>query len=453
MKQKPNILFICVDQMRFDCISALGHPVVQTPYLDDWIRTGVHFNAAYSGVPSCVPARMTMHTGLSADTHGFKKGDNTSPQHFEYTLAGEFAKAGYHTQAVGKMHLNPHRKLFGFHNVMLEDGYLLKHRRKGEAMVDDYVPWLRQKAGADADDMDHGMDANTSVITRPWHLSESQHFTNWTVSQSIEFLRKRDPEKPYFLFTSFSAPHPPLVPPQSYLEQYMRFEMPEPPIGEWADQEDVNRDGLNPRAFRGIVNPNMRKQALAGYYAMISHIDHQIGRLMIAMRDFGVINNTIVLFTSDHGDMMGDHQMFRKGLPYEGSAHVPLILKDPTGKLNLNSGSTVDAPVDLMDIMPTLLEAAEIPIPQTVEGKSVLALARHEQVPWRDYVYGQYDGGIFPNRFVTNGKEKFILLTKTGEEQFFDLTNDPYEKYNLINDSDWAGKISIWRNRLNNELK
>jgi arylsulfatase A-like enzyme len=376
------------------------------------------------------------------------------PWDYEHTLAGEFAKAGYYTQAVGKMHVTPNRKLCGFHNVILYDGYLKKHRRQGEAEIDDYMPWLKQRAGAEADIIDHGMDCNASIVARPWHLDESVHPTNWVVTQSIDFLRRRDPTMPFLLFMSFVAPHPPLIPPGHYLDMYLRENIPDSPVGDWAQLDDPDRHGLNPTAHGGIVaSRSMLRQAKAGYYGLITHIDHQIGRFMIAMQEFGVLNNTIVLFVSDHGDMLGDHNLYRKSLPYEGSVNIPFILHDPTRQLNLMHGGSVGEPVELMDIMPTLLDAAGIPIPDTVEGSSVLPLARGLKTEWRDYIHGEFAGPPMPNHFLTDGNEKYILAVKTGMEQLFDLRNDPQELRDLSTDPAYAGRLKLWRGRLAKEMK
>jgi arylsulfatase A-like enzyme len=425
---------------------------VQTPNLDHFAGMGVLFANAYTAFPSCIPARAAIHTGLSPYSHGKGGQNHRDTWDYDHLLAGEFAKAGYYAQAVGKMHVSPTRKLAGFHHVILHDGYWKRSRRTSEAETDDYLPWLRFHAGADVDMIDHGLDCNSSTMARPWHLPESLHPTNWVVTQSIDFLRRRDPTMPFFLFMSFVAPHPPLTPPQVYFDQYILADIPDSPIGEWADKVDVGRNGLNPVASKGIVGQARLQQAKAGYYGSITHIDHQIGRFRIAMQEFGVWQNTIVLFASDHGDMLGDHHLFRKGLPYEGSAKVPFILYDPTGLLRLKKGHVADEPVELMDIMPTLLEAAGIPIPTVLEGKSVLPLARGEQAPWRDYVHGEYSGGN-AHHYLTDGVEKYIHFVRKGVEQLFDLRRDPQELHNLVGDPAYEDQLHIWRRRLHDELE
>ncbi|GLX70437.1 arylsulfatase [Paenibacillus glycanilyticus] len=439
----------------------LGHPVIQTPNLDNLARGGVTFTNAYTATPSCVPARAAMMTGMKQRNHGRVGYKDKVPWNYEHTLAGEFAGAGYHTQCIGKMHVYPTRNLCGFHNVVLHDGYMHYNRDRSATtplgwwdQCDDYVNWLRDKAGARHDIMDHGLDCNSSTVARPWHLDESLHPTNWAVTQSIDFLRRRDPSKPFFLWTSFVRPHPPLDPPQAFLDLYEGIELPQPPIGDWADIHDRNREGLSPTTFRGIVHERMRQKALAAYYALITHIDNQIGRLLNALFEYGVRKNTIIMFTSDHGDLMGDHCLYQKRLPYEGSAKVPFLLNDPTGTLGLETGKMVDQVVELQDMMPTLLHSAGIAIPNSVDGMSVLPLSKSgEGSEWRPFIHGEHAMDELSYHYLTDGKQKYIWFSQTGEEQLFNLTEDPQELSNLANKPHHQELMGMWRSRLIGELQ
>ncbi|MUV36889.1 Arylsulfatase [Lentibacillus sp. JNUCC-1] len=457
---QPNILFINVDQMRADCLSIMGHPVVETPYLDQLARGGVLFDSAYSATPTCVPARAAIMTGMSQTSHGRVGYEDGIPWNYEHTLAGELADASYHTQCVGKMHVYPTRNLCGFHNVVLHDGYMHYNRYKqttpaGESFeaVDDYLAWLRNKVGADLDLLDMGLDCNSSVTARPWQLPEKYHPTNWVVSESIDFLRRRDPTKPFFLKMSFVRPHPPFDPPQTFFDQYINETLPDPVVGEWARDDDPYLAGLDPLTDHGLVPPKRLKRARAAYYALISHIDNQIGRFLLALHEYGELENTVILFASDHGEMLGDHHRFAKSLPYEGSTAVPFIVSDPGNRLGLARGSRVSEPVEMRDIMPTLLDAAGASIPETVDGQSVLPLARGKKIDWRAHIHGEHALGEESHHFVTNGKEKFIWFSQTGDEQFFDLQLDPGEKQNLINDPDHQTAIQAWREKLIDALK
>lgn len=457
---KPNVLLIMVDQMRYDCLSILNHPVVDTPNLDQLARDGVLFENAYSATPTCVPARATVLTGMSQNATGKVGYEERVPFDYKRTIAHEFTKGGYHTQAVGKMHVYPARNLAGFHNVVLHDGYLHYNRMKKESHMaesfdetDDYLPWLRERAGSQVDLLDLGLDCNASTVSRPWHLKEEWHPTNWTVTQSIDFLRRRDPSKPFFLKMSFVRPHSPLDPPQYYYDMYKDLDMPEPPIGDWVDTEDEELKGFNPITDRGVVPKQRLKRAQAAYYGLITHIDHQIGRFMQSLIEYGEYNNTVMLFVSDHGELMGDHHLFRKSFPYEGSSHIPFILADPGNVLHLKKNTRNEATIELKDVMPTLLDAAGLPIPETVEGKSVLSLLKEAPIDWREYIHGEHYYGKESYHSITTNHDKYIWYSQTGVEQYFNLEKDPEEKVNLINDADYQKQIESRRQQLIEELK
>lgn len=457
---KPNLLLITVDQMRSDCLNLASDSLVETPNLAQLAQMGTVFTNAYSATPSCVPARAAIFTGMSQRSHGRVGYKVDVPWNYEYTLPGELARAGYHTQGVGKMHVYPSRNLCGFHNVVLHDGYTHYNRAREVTTVsghfdevDDYLPWLRREAGADSDLTDQGLDCNASTVAMPWNLPERLHPTNWTVSQSIDFLRRRDPRKPFFLWTSFVRPHPPFDPPQSFYELYLNAELPDPPIGDWVDRNAAALGGVHPTTGHGRIGASRLQRSRAAYYALITHIDHQLGKLMGALREHGVFDNTLIVFTSDHGEMLGDHYRFGKALPYEGSVRIPLLIADPGNRLALARGRREECVAELRDIMPTLLDAAGVPLPGTVEGSSLLPLCREETVaPWREYIHGEHEWGRESSHYVTDGKEKYIWFSATGEEQLFDLLSDPQEKVNLAALPTAAERLSIWRARLITEL-
>ncbi len=448
--------------MRADCLSILDHPVVDTPNLDQLARSGALFTNAYAATPSCVPARASVLTGRSQASTGRVGYEDKVPWKYENTIADEFTKAGYHTQAIGKMHVYPTRSLCGFHNVILHDGYMHYNRFKYNTKTiesadyaDDYLNWMRERAIGNVDLTDLGLDCNSSTVTRPWHVAEELHPTNWLTSQSIDFLRRRDPTKPFFLKMSYVRPHPPFDPPSAFYDMYRDVDIPDSPIGDWANTEDEGLEGYSPITAKGIVPERRLKQAKAAYYALITHIDHQIGRFLNAMQEYGVYQDTIILFVSDHGELLGDHNLFRKSLPYEGSANVPFILVDPGNHLQMKKNVKIDEMVELRDIMPTLLDATNITIPNTVEGKSVLPLVKMEStenLSWREYIHGEHTLGIQSYHSITSGEEKYIWYSQTGEEQFFNLIEDPQELTNLIHVTDYGKRINLRRNQLIEEL-
>lgn len=451
MPDRPNVVLIMTDQWRGDCLGVAGHPVVETPHLDQLAHRGVRFTQAYTATPSCIAARAGLFTGMCQRNHGRVGYKDCVPWNYEHTLAGEMAAAGYHTQAVGKMHVYPARNLMGFHNVVLHDGYLHCERKQSHNydMVDDYMPWLRNKIGTDADMLLHGINCN-SWVARPWPYSEEVHPTTYVTTMAIDFLRRRDPTRPFFLFVSYHRPHPPLDPPQAFFDQYIHQEFPPVPMGDWADQQ-AQMKGVDGNFGLGFMGERQLHRARAAYYAQMTHIDHQVGRLYEYLIEHDVYNNTLFLFTSDHGELLGDHNLFRKTLPYDGSAHIPMIVAPPPS-WQCKRGSTVDSVVELRDIMPTILEACGAAVPETVDGQSLMPLTRGEPAQWRQYLHGEHSAAERSTQWITDGRHKYIWFSWTGREQFFDLCNDPQELHDLIDDDGVQEHVQRCRQWLIEEL-
>ena len=441
--QRPNILLIHVDQWRADALGFTGQTPAETPHLDRLFEEGVHFSQAYAACPSCIASRASMHTGLTPRSHGRVGYRDGVPWTYETTLAGLFANGGYHTQAVGKMHVYPARNLLGFHNVVLHDGYLHYERRADHDLhrVDDYLPWLRERLGPAADYIDTGLGCN-GYVTRPWIYDDMLHPSAWVTTQSIDFLRRRDPTKPFFLYASYHRPHPPLDPPEAYFRMYVQHELPPPVTGDW--------DADFPRRSRGLDSPIPRdpaqmQRARQAYYAQLTFIDHQINRLIHTLHAHEVLDNTVILFVADHGEMLYDHGLIAKALPYDASARVPFLLRLPAA-MGFNQGATVAAPVEERDVLPTLCDVAGIPVPDTVEGQSVLPFCRGEAPAWRPYVHGEHAWGDLSNQWLTDGTWTYAWYSQSGYEQLFNLADDPQQRHNLA--PDHPDLVAEWRQRL-----
>lgn len=445
---RPNILLITTDQQRGDCLGADGHPALETPYLDELAASGARFRCAYSAVPSCTPARAAIMTGMDQWNHGRLDMTGTDYLGYPATLPGELAAAGYHTQGVGKMHFHPQRALYGFHGTVLDES----GRQEDPGFVSDYHRWFAEHRQGPYGYRDHSVDWN-SWMARPTHLPEHLHPTHWTASQGIEFLQQRDPTRPFFMWLSFARPHSPYDAPRVYYDMYADHpDLPAPAIGDWAEPFGVPNADTN--ADRGKRSDREIRRAQAGYYGNITFIDHQIGRVLYELRhrDPEAYENTLVIFASDHGDMVGDHHHWRKTYAYEGSARVPLIVCPPR-TWDVERGSVHDQPVELRDIMPTLLDAAGVTVPESVDGESLLRLVRDPEAPWREFVQGEHTrsyGLTYGMQYVTDGAEKYIWFHHTGAEQFFDLTSDPHECHDLAASPDPAvrERVALWRHRL-----
>ncbi|MBM3211637.1 arylsulfatase [Candidatus Poribacteria bacterium] len=452
--KRPNFMLILCDQMRGDCLGADGNPVIQTPNLDYLAACGTRFTHAYSATPSCLPARASLWTGQNqwhTGILGMGWGQGPIPHDFPHTIAGEFTKAGYTTHLVGKGHFTPQRALMGFETTEIDES----GRTLINGFKDDYREWFDINAPDGVSPDDHGVDWN-SWLSRPWHTYEYLHPTAWTMTKAIEFLKNRDKSKPFFLNISFARPHSPYAPPEPYFDMYMYNETPPPAVGKWSEMHNKPEDAIDPNAWRGKMTPEQIHRARSGYYGEITFIDTQIGRLMNWIRRFQRedFQNTWFIFTSDHGDMQGDHNLWRKTYAYEGSSRIPFIITPPAamGRPALKIAHEV---VELRDIMPTLLDAAGLNTPRTIDGVSLLPTMKEEQSNWRRYIHGEHCTCYSREQemqYVTNGWRKFIWLPRINQEQFFDLEQDPNELNNLIGNPERQDEIDTWRKYLIYEL-
>lgn len=452
MKTKnPNVILIMCDQMRGDAMGAAGNKFVQTPNIDWLAQRGSIFEHGYTASPSCVPARASLWSGKKnqwiSGFLGIGPGQGSVPNNFEHTFAGELTNAGYRTHMIGKGHFTPQRTSMGFETRELDES--------GRMPTSDYRRWFEEQAPAGVTPDDHGVDWN-SWHARPWHTEERLHPTSWTMTRALDFLSHYDEKRPFFLNISFARPHSPYVPPQHYFDMYYPNNVPEPYVGDWADVHDVpDEEKADPNAWQGRMTPDQIKRARAGYYGEISFIDTQIGRLHYWLRKHPeVARNTWIIFTADHGDMQGDHHLWRKTYAYEGSVRIPFIIAPPKDAEEPQR-KRIQEVATLYDIMPTVLSMAEVPVPEGVDGKSLLPLMHKADPNWRKYLHGEhpcsYQG--YQTQFVTDGLRKFVWLPHRDVEQFFDLELDPGECTDLINDPARAREIELWRSRLIHELE
>lgn len=443
MKKRLNVVYIIADQLRYDFIGVNGNKYIDTPNLDMMAKFGINFKNAYCAVPSCIAARAAIHTGLSQENHkrvGYEDGVSWD---YDDMLAEVFTKNGYHTSCVGKMHVYPNRKLCGFNEVILHDGYLHESRKTKKPYfsqyenTDDYLNWIKGRLTRPVDLTDLGLSCNSWDV-RAWQMDEYLHPTNWVTENAIDFLRRRDPTKPFFLNISYVAPHSPLMPPSFYYDEYKNRDVKMPIRAGWNDENTRSYD-IDAKYGR-IEDKYLIKQRRA-YSAMISHLDHQIRRFFMALDENDLLDDTIVVFSADHGDMLGDHNFLRKSLPYEGSSHIPLIIYDRGKNIIKNQGLQYDQIVELRDIYPSLLDFCGLDIPKGKDGISLKNIIDKKDYKWRDFIHGEHTYGKLSNHFITDGKVKYIWYSQDGREEFFDLEKDRQERINLINDPTYKKKI------------
>lgn len=453
-----NVVLLMCDQFRGDCLSFLHHPDVKTPYLDALATQGTYFTKAYSACPSCIPARVTLFTGKAPSKHGRVGYQDGIAWQYDHMLAQELRDHGYQCACIGKMHVHPPRLACGFEVLKLHDGYIGHYRKANlpywmhQNVSDDYIRDMKSRLQESFDVNGSGVE-NNSWITHPWIYEERYHPTNWVIDESIRFLETRDRTRPFFLMSSFVRPHPPFDAPETYYAMYKDKHLREPLQSDWMKKDLTQNDGTLIDSIHGCSDPAMRHDAMAGYYASITHVDHQIGRLITALENDETFHDTIIIFTSDHGEMLFDHSLFRKVLPYQGSIHIPLLMHIGKNIQAIHPHHS-DELVELRDILPTILDIAGIQIPKDVDGLSLKDILYDNADLDRDYVHGEHSGNTEQsNQWILTKNEKYIWFTQTGIEQFFDLKKDPDETHNLIYDAQYQTRIEKLRSLLQDALK
>ena len=432
--KKNNLLLITTDQQRFDTLAALGNAHIYTPHLDWLCDEGIAFTRAYSDCPICMPARATLMTGRHGYSLGLTGNDTAVlPLAANPTLPGLLTQAGYQTRAQGKMHFHPIRANYGFEHMELPMDYYRecgRHPHEG-------LP------------KEHGVGENetTPVIST---VDEAHSLTHWTIRRSIDFLETRDEARPFFLWTSFAKPHPPFDPCANYWALYDRRAVPEPVVGDWSRTVAATPQGYLQSTY-GLnsvyrMSPDQIRDMRRAYYACITQIDYQLGLLFARLREMQLLENTWIVFTSDHGDMLGDHHMGAKSLFLEGSAHVPLIVRPPTALWPglPQGGRRVDRLVDLADVLPTLLAAAGVESPAGVEGTDLMLMAGPTPPAERTFI------GHCADRYFCVMREgfKYQWTSAGGAELLFDLATDPYEQRNLVAEQAQRGRLEESRRTL-----
>jgi arylsulfatase len=451
--KRPNILFLMADQFRGDYIGAAGAHWMHTPNLDRLVDEGALFTKAYSSTPSCLPARAALLTGMSPWGHGLLLYAPMAEK-YPYEKPQIFRDAGYHTMGIGKMHFSPQRNTHGYHKTILEEGWHSAAQAKQEFKCD-YQMWF-EKTYPDKDMNATGL-GYVDHRTKAFRYEDTLHPTFWTTSRAIEFLEHYEGEAPYLLKVSFQRPHPPFDPPQRWLDFYKDAQIPQAVVGKWSDveygkfieQPHSDQQRNNPR---GNFGQKIVRNSRLGYCAAVSFVDEQIGRLMNALEERGDLENTLILFTSDHGDMMGDHHLWRKTYAYEGSARIPMIIRWPESmKINIRRGQMMNELVELRDVLPTFLDAAGIDKPTEMEGSTMLELIRGNRKSWRRILDLEHGTCYWPENSwtaLTDGRYKYIYFALTGEQQLFDLEQDPIEQNDLAVDPVFDVLIKEWRNRM-----
>ena len=439
---RPNVLWLCTDQQRYDTIRSLGNPLVRSPAVDSLIADGVAFTQAYCQSPVCSPSRASFLTGRYPRTTGCRQNGQTIPER-EQLVSRLFADAGYRCGLAGKLHLASCSD--GKVEQRIDDGYhdfRWSHHPQPDWPENAYAQWLHARGTS----WEQLYDGPSTGFVKEGVPAEF-HQTTWCADMAIDFLRGNVGRPWFFSFNCFD-PHHPFDPPREYLQRYDPADMPLPKVqaGE-ADSKttfqrlDSEWAHNSPGEFHtGGLTDNDRRQVTAAYYAMCELIDDQVARILACLDETGQRDNTIVIFMSDHGEMLGDHGLYFKGPHfYDEAIRVPLVIHWPQ---QLQRGLKVDGLTELVDLAPTLLDLCGLPQPPGMQGRSLRPLLTGTQDPavHRDSVYCEYyNSWTHADAYGTmlrTATEKIVVYHGTDQGELYDLAADPDEFHNLWDAAD-----------------
>ena len=450
--ERPNILMLYTDQQRHDALGVNGNADIQTPVLDRLAREGVNFDHCFVQNPVCMPSRASFLSGRYPSSLGITHMGVPLPEDV-VTLPQLLKPYGYRSANIGKLHFLPHANRdhrvphpsYGFDHLEISD--------EPGVYEDAYRAWVRSKAPDQMGGLSVGLPPGAEVWYRTLGLEDTvPHPHEWArqdyrgatpfpaadevthsafvADRTIDFLQRED--GPFLCIAGFYSPHPPWIVPQRWLDLYDRqsLALPEFPPGLEARRADAG------------FTDDVLQSARQGYYAMVSEVDWQVGRILQALEDRGLADNTIVVFTSDHGEWLGEHLRWGKGYPgADAVSRVPLLLRWPAG--NLQCGRRSSEVVEVLDVLPTLLELAGIQVPPHLQGSSLLPLLRGAEDDPRASAMMEAGGW---KSLRTAGHR--YLVHEDGRESLWDLDSDPGEYRDVAADRRYGEVLSDHRHRL-----
>lgn len=444
-----NIVVIMADQWRWDALSCVGHnSLAATPFCDQLAAEGCRFTNAFSPSPTCIPARACFATGRTPVRTGRCGYQDTQPWPYRHTWMSRLREHGYQTIGVGKTHFHPMRARLGFEELRT---YEASQRAEPEA-VSDYHQWLKRVSGGSVQDVALQAFPN-SWVPRPWTQRRDWHCTEWMTREAITQLERRDPTRPFALYVGYHRPHPPMDPPIDLYERFLAVDDPGPYHGDWCAPagEPITQAGNNPHSR---LTPDDERRTRAAYFASIAHLDEQIGALHWYLRRTGLLENTWVVVTSDHGEFLGDHHRWHKASLHRSSAGIPLIIRSPShrgapvGSVPVQRGTTNRTPIDLSDLGATLCRWGGTDLPHA-DGRDLTDLVHGSEEPAR-IIHGEHAHPSGNEHALRDARWSYIWDSVSGVERLFDRDADPQECHDLS--AQQPAELARWREVLTARL-
>jgi len=445
---RPNIILIITDQQRYDTINALGFNYVDTPHLDRLVNEGTAFTRNYVTAASCAPSRASLFTGYYPHTVGVLKNADL----WRHSWVEDLATAGYHCVNIGKMHTFPYETPLGFHErfvVENKDRYLEGRwffdrwdmALQAQGLVKQQREIYRQRP-----------DYNERLGAFTWDLPEKTHSDVFVGETAAWWVEHKPHVEPLFLEVGFPGPHPPYDPTPRYLERYLDRDLPLPevtpdeldaqPPAQKELREHNTRIDHDSIAWTHTPTKEQLHRLRAHYMANVTMIDDQIGQLLAALERQGYLENAVVIFTSDHGDCLGDHGHIQKWTMYEAITRTPLIVWAPG---RFEGGRRLDGLCQQMDIAPVIMELAGVETPASWEAESLMPALRGEAWQGRPHVFCEHprDPILTGTEWMTMVRDrewKLVHYVDSPEGELYDLAADPGEHHNLWNDPSCAAR-------------
>ncbi len=441
---RPNILVLMTDQQRHDALRCSGNDEIRTPNLDALASSGVRFTQAVTPTPVCVAARMSFITGHRvSQTHWVANNALPGPCPELPTMMGTLLRAGYWTQGIGKMHFRGRH--YGLQDLLTMEECVDHY------VDDDYIRYLR--ANGVPTRFPKGFRDLLMMQPQTCAIPVEHHMNTWVADRSVEFLREHThhrTDQPFFLWSSWISPHPPFAPCEPYDSMYDPSKMalphyPDRPI-EDLPPGLIRQRGRLDGSHR---DPDRIRRVRALYNGLVSHVDDSVGRILSELDDLGIAENTVVLFVSDHGEMLGDHGIGQKFCPYEHSVRIPFLLRWPG---RTEAGRVSDDLVSLLDVYPTILAELDLAYPDTqpsLTGSSLLGKSGGGLGVARDAMPIDFGAGKSRWMALRSWDRMHTFFANGGVEECYDLTADPWETRNLIDDppgwaADWRARLVGW---------
>lgn len=457
MDKKYNVVWFCCDQLRYDCVSGNGNEHIHTPNIDRLMETGTTFDRCYAQSPVCTPSRASFLTGRYPKSCRSSINGNKVFSRDETLVTKMFQNNGYVCGLSGKLHLTA-MSAKDHQEIRTDDGYsFFEWSDNGMDLhdpgVNNYIDWLVEKGIKWSEVYQAPVmgywppKGDYPIPSRIRGMPDELHQTTWCVEKGIEFIQQsicEDAQRPWCISFNPYAPHPPFDPPAEYVERLDVEDMPLPlwKEGELDNKPQAQKDHYYLGAQSGMLRTGVgvtdreKRENTREYYALIEHLDHQLGRLIDYLEQTGQRENTIIMFMSDHGECLGDHGLYWKGgFFYEGNVHVPLIMSCPG---LIKEGLRSNALVELADVAPTILELNGLPVPHYMQAKSFAGILLGKQDPdhHKDAVYAEYYYSVLMSNKVYatmyfDGQYKMIVHHDDTVSELYDLKTDPCEYDNL----------------------